>query len=337
VNELDTAGRLRFLVLIAGLGLILIALPAGRPARGQDTDRGPAAPAPGGTGAAADDEVSGDQSGSNRGEGGESFLRWMFGASPWIGAIIAVMSFYLIALVVWMLLHYRMPVVAPGELVSDVQNLLDQAKYNEAYHRLAEDDSFFARVLAAGVRKLPMGLDQGRRAMELANEDATMQMEHRTTYLATVGTLGPMIGLVGTVYGMMLSFRVIAQAGSTPQASDLARGISTALVATLLGIAVSIPAIFFHALFRNRIARLSLEVGMMVEPLLERFVPGVRMTGPAPSQGSGVRPAPPSPPPHAHPFAVSAALAAGAGAGAADRGGRPALPPAKPSSSVDLE
>ena len=56
-----------------------------------------------------------------------------------------------------------------------------------------------------------------------------------------------MIGLVGTVYGMILSFRVIATAGSSPQASQLADGISTALFATLEGIALSIPAIYFYA------------------------------------------------------------------------------------------
>ena len=84
--------------------------------------------------------------------------------------------------------------------------------------------------------------------MEMANDDVTMEMEHRTTYLATVGTLGPMIGLVGTVYGMILSFRVIATAGASPQASQLAAGISTALFATLEGIAMSIPAIYFYAL-----------------------------------------------------------------------------------------
>jgi biopolymer transport protein ExbB len=343
VNVLDIAGRVRFLVLVAALGILAVACPVGPFARGQDSDPGPASSAQGRAGPRLDGGVDGDastgasagQGDPSRGEGNENFLQWMFRASGWIGAIIAVMSFYLIALVAWMFLHYRMPVVAPGELVGDVQNLLDQAKYNEAYHRLAEDDSFFARVLAAGVRKLPAGLDQGRRAMELANEDATMQMEHRTTYLATVGTLGPMIGLVGTVYGMILSFRVIAVEGSSPQAADLARGISTALFATLEGIAVSIPAIFFHALFRNRIARLSLEVGMMVEPLLERFAPGVRMTGPTPGQGAGVRPAPPSPPPHAHPFAVSAALAAGAGS--PGRGGRPALPAAEPPSAVESD
>ena len=81
--------------------------------------------------------------------------------------------------------------------------------------------------------------------MELANEDATMEMEHRTTYLATVGTLGPMIGLVGTVYGMIMAFRVIALEGSSPQASQLAAGISTALFATLEGIAHLDPGDLF--------------------------------------------------------------------------------------------
>ena len=85
-----------------------------------------------------------------------------------------------------------------------------------------------------------------------------------------------MIGLVGTVYGMIMAFRVIALEGSSPQASQLAAGISTALYSTLEGIAISIPAIFFYAMFRNRIARLSLEVGMAAEPLLEQFAPGVR-------------------------------------------------------------
>jgi biopolymer transport protein ExbB len=152
--------------------------------------------------------------------------------------------------------------------------------------------------------------------MELANEGATMEMEHRTTYLATVGTLGPMIGLVGTVYGMIMAFRVIALEGSSPQASQLAAGISTALFATLEGIAISIPAIYFYAVFRNRIARLSLEVSLAAEPLLELFVPGVRTV----ASGTVSGPMPPSPP---HPFAISAALAANASTSP-----RSALPPA---------
>lgn len=210
----------------------------------------------------------------------ESFFRWMVRASGPIGVVIAAMSFYLIALVAWMALQYRRSIAIPEALVRDVNELVGQKLYSEAYQRLAADPSFLGRVLAAGVRKLATGLPHAQRAMEMANDDATMEMEHRTTYLATVGTLGPMIGLVGTVYGMILSFRVIATAGASPQASQLAAGISTALFATLEGIALSIPAIYFYALFRNRIARLSLEVTIAAESMLEQFAPGVRAPHP---------------------------------------------------------
>jgi biopolymer transport protein ExbB len=265
---------------------------------------------------------SGDESkgGSSRGGGSESLLGGVANASGpvvVVALVIAAMSFYLFALVLWMALNYRSSTTVPPDLVRDIQDLLDQTKYNDAYHRLVADSSFLARVLAAGVRKLPAGLSQAQRASELANEGATMDMEHRTTYLATVGTLGPMIGLVGTVYGMIIAFRVIATEGSTPQANHLAAGISTALYSTLFGIAISIPAIFFYAVFRNRIARLSLQVGMTAEPLLEQFAPGVRSSPTSPGPGPGAGPPTAA---HPHPFAVSAALAAAANAP------RPALP-----------
>ncbi len=218
--------------------------------------------------------------GAVRVEASESFLHWMARASGKLGLLLLAMSFYLIALIAWMAFEYRRSVAAPPKLVSDVTDLLAAKQYTEAYQKVAADPSFLARVLAAGVRKLPSGLPAAQRAMELTLEDATMAMEHRTTYLATVGTLGPMIGLVGTVYGMIESFRVIATAGASPQASQLAGGISTALFATLEGIALSIPAIYFHAVFRNRIARLSLEVALAAESLLEQFAPGVRTPHP---------------------------------------------------------
>ncbi len=231
------------------------------------------------------------------GGGSTSFLRWMGEASGPIGIVILAMSFYLIAVVGWMAMEYRRSVALPPRLIADLGEMLAARQYTEAFQRVSTNPTFLARVLAAGVRKLPSGQGSALRAMELANDDVTMAMEHRTTYLATVGTLGPMIGLVGTVYGMILSFRVIATAGASPQASQLAAGISTALFATLEGIALSIPAIFFHALFRNRIARLSLEVALASESLLEQFAPGVRAPHPlVASSAPGPRnPLPPGP------------------------------------------
>lgn len=266
---------------LAGAGVLLVVLMAGPAAKAQDAPA-PAASTPG-------------EAAPRR--GGESFLRLLWERAGPIEVVIAGMSFYLIALVVWMAFQYRKPVAAPDLLVREVGELLGQKRYGEAYQRLAADRSFLARVLEAGVRKLPSGQATALRAMEMANDDATMEMEHRTTYLATVGTLGPMIGLVGTVYGMILSFRVIAEAGSSPQAGQIAAGISLALFATLEGIAVSIPAIYFYALFRNRIARLSLEVAMAAESLLEQFSPGVRTPHPLAAAATAVAHGAPPPPP----------------------------------------
>jgi biopolymer transport protein ExbB len=210
----------------------------------------------------------------------ESFLRWMIRASGPIGVVILAMSFYLVALVVWMFLRLRPEVVAPPALLDEVADLLANRQYERAFALVEENPSFLAHTLAAGVRRLPSGTVAAHRAMELGNEERTMDLEHRTTYLATVGTLGPMIGLVGTVYGMIRAFQAIATMGSSPQASLLASGISTALFATLLGIGVSLPAIAFYALFRNRIARLSLDVQILAEGLLDQFAPGVRAIHP---------------------------------------------------------
>lgn len=225
--------------------------------------------------------------GGGAGQGGETetFLWWAVRASGPIGAVILAMSFYLIALVIQLALELRRSVAVPERLVRMVGEMLAQKRYTEAFNYVSADDSFLGRMVAAGVRKLPSGFPAAQRAMETVNEDITMDLEHRATYLATVGSLGPMIGLLGTVYGMILSFQAMATTGATPDASRLAAGIGTALFATLLGIAVAVPAIASYAYFRNRIARLSLDVEMAAEPLLEQFAPGVRTPHPLATMG----------------------------------------------------
>ncbi len=98
-----------------------------------------------------------------------------------------------------------------------------------------------------------------------------MKLDHRLSYLALIGTISPMIGLFGTVHGMIDSFSYIAIAGGSPDPNILAEGISTALVTTLIGLAIAIPAIAAYNILRNRIQRLVLEVGIVSEALMSRF------------------------------------------------------------------
>ena len=80
-----------------------------------------------------------------------------------------------------------------------------------------------------------------------------------------------MIGLLGTVYGMVESFNVIARSPSAPQASELAGGISTALITTEVGLFIAVPAIICYEYLRNKLALLVLELNVQTENLMSRF------------------------------------------------------------------
>jgi biopolymer transport protein ExbB len=133
------------------------------------------------------------------------------------------------------------------------------------------DESFLGQMLAAGMANLQAGYDKAVESMAETAEDEGMKIEHRLSYISLIASISPMVGLLGTVDGMVSSFQVIAISGTTPKASDLAEGISMALITTLVGLVLAIPAIMAFNLFKNRISRLTMEAGHAANKLMSRF------------------------------------------------------------------
>lgn len=181
------------------------------------------------------------------------------------------LSFMLVALLVMNILTARRENVCPVHLIEGFETQLNEKRYQEAYDLAKNDESFLGQVLSAGLAKLSAGYAQSIEAMQEVGEEENMKLEHRLSYIALIGTISPMIGLFGTVHGMIQSFRVIATAPTTPKASQLAEGISTALFTTLIGLLIAIPAIALYNILKNRISRLVLEVGIVSEGLMSRF------------------------------------------------------------------
>jgi biopolymer transport protein ExbB len=201
-----------------------------------------------------------------------SYLTWAFKALGWMYSLIFLaLSFTLVALFVMNLLTARRDNVVPVHLVEGFEAHLNEKRYQEAYELAKNDDSVLGQVLSAGLAKLSSGYQQAIEAMQEVGEEENMKLEHRLSYMALIGTIAPMIGLMGTVQGMISSFSVIANSTSTPKASELADGISTALFTTLVGLGIAIPAIAAYNILRNRVARLVLEVGILSEGLMSRF------------------------------------------------------------------
>jgi len=97
--------------------------------------------------------------------------------------------------------------------------------------------------------------------------------------LSLVGSIAPMVGLLGTVDGMVQSFQVIAMSETQPKPSQLAQGILMALITTLVGLILAIPAIIAFNLLKNRLTRLVMETGQTVGNLMARFETMGRKSG----------------------------------------------------------
>ena len=218
--------------------------------------------------AGADDAGAAGQTATGK----ESYLGWMYKSlGPFFALVFLGLSFTMVALFVMNVLTARRDNVLPVALLEGFEAHLDEKRYQEAYDLAKSDESFLGQVLSAGLAKLSSGYQHAIEAMQEVGEEENMKLEHRLSYLALIGTISPMVGLFGTVYGMINSFSTIANSATTPKPAVLAEGISTALFTTLIGLAIAIPAIAIYNILRNRVARLVLEVGIVSERLMDRF------------------------------------------------------------------
>jgi biopolymer transport protein ExbB len=250
----------RTLLAVFCISLFGLASPA--PAAAQDNNDEAAA-------AAAPDEAPQPEHKKGR-------LRWLIESSGLIGVVILLLSVYFIATVTRLFVELRQPVAAPPDLVKQCYELLDKRDFKGIYTVVKDDDSDFAQIVTAGLTELSTGLPEARDAMERVSENITVGMEKKISMLAVLGTLGPMIGLLGTLKGMISSFSVIALSDTQLKASEVAGGISEALLLTFEGVALSVPAIYFFAVFRNRVSTISTQTLLEADEFIRRFSAAAR-------------------------------------------------------------
>ena len=268
-----------FVVRVAAIACLFIASFAAMPSAlaqddaaaefGEFAEAEPAAPEPAAADAPAGD---GDATPTPTPAQSQNLLKWTYD-SLGLGYVLIflALSVTLVSLFVMNMLAARRDTLCPQELVDNFEERLNEKDFQGAYDMARTDESVLGQVLSAGLAKLSRGYNKALEGMQEVGEEESMKLEHRLSYMALIGNLSPMIGLFGTVQGMISSFQVIALGGSTPKPSDLAAGISTALFTTLVGLAVAIPAIAAYNILRNRVSRLLLEVGVTSENLMSRF------------------------------------------------------------------
>lgn len=247
--------------------------------------------------AGGEEAEKGEGEEGEEGEGGhkkQSYFWWFIRNSGLIGAVILLLSIYFVSTVGRLFLEMRPTVAMPPDLVDEAEELLTKRQFKEVFNLVKDDQSHWARIVSTGIAELPNGLAEAREAAERVAEVIQVENEKKISMLAVLGSLGPMIGLLGTLKGMIGSFAVIAMSDQQIKASAVAENLSEALLLTFEGVALALPAIYFYAVFKNRVMTLGVTTLLQADEFIRKFAHAARGKGSATAaqaQAQGAAPA----------------------------------------------
>lgn len=188
-----------------------------------------------------------------------------------VGYVIILLSLAAGTLVVDSFLRVRTDKLLPPSLVTQLEQLTRQGKFNDILMLTRGNDSMLGRVVAGGISRGEMGLPAIREALQEHGARELTRLHQRIGYINLAAASAPMLGLLGTVTGMISSFNVLGMAKGAARPDELAVGISEALVTTCMGLVVALPLMFLHNHLRDRVTRIGQETAGLCERLLRNM------------------------------------------------------------------
>ena len=220
------------------------------------------------------------------------FVMWVIETGGAIGIFIFLLMGYFVATSIKLFLELQPQVAMPPDLIEDIKQKMEKKDYKGVYQSIKEKDCLFTKYTSAGLGELSAGLSEARDAMERVAEVQNAEADKKISMLAVLGTLGPMIGLLGTLKGMMASFGSIASGGEQIKSDEVAKGISEALLLTFEGVLLSVPAIYFFAIFKNRTTMMSATTMLAADEFVRKLASAAK----AAAKPAAAAPAPSVPP-----------------------------------------
>ncbi|WP_233200381.1 MotA/TolQ/ExbB proton channel family protein [Blastopirellula marina] len=164
--------------------------------------------------------------------------------------------------------------LSPPGVGDEVRDLLVAGNVKEAEKVCHANPSFLSFVLLSGIAELDSGWSGVEKALEDSVAEQSARLFRKIEYLSVIGNIAPMVGLLGTVTGMIFAFQQVASTQGAAGAADLAEGIYQALVTTVGGLLVAIPSLGAFAVFRNwvdeLVAECAYEAQQVFTPLKRR-------------------------------------------------------------------
>jgi biopolymer transport protein ExbB len=188
-------------------------------------------------------------------------------AAGWPIYFLLVASLVSLTLIVERLMFLRKNNIAPPQLLDETVKALKQSGVNPQMLQKLGEGSPLGRVFAAGLRNMKSSPNIMKESIEEAGRATNHEMERFLTTLGTIASISPLLGLFGTVVGMIEIFGAQNAGGSNP--AELAHGISVALYNTAFGLIVAVPSMIFYRHFRAKVDSLTFEMEQLAIKLVE--------------------------------------------------------------------
>jgi biopolymer transport protein ExbB len=181
----------------------------------------------------------------------------------------------------------RASVLIPDSSIDQIRDLINRRQWKELMDSTDSDPTFISRALAPALKRAPLYSNM-KEAMETAIGEQTAEQFRKIEYLNIIGNLGPLLGLLGTVLGMIEAFTAMNAAQGNASPAQLAGGISKALAHTFLGLMLAVPCLAAFGVLRTIVDRLTVRGALIAEELLLMVKPRETPAAPQPAVRPGM-------------------------------------------------
>jgi biopolymer transport protein ExbB len=196
----------------------------------------------------------------------------LFKTTGFVGWMIVGCSVAGTALVIEHMISLRREKLAPPDFSGEVEALVNEEKFDEAVELCDQEQGYYATISGAALRMRHAGYEHMIDGLELAAQEEAFKLNAKISYLSLIGNVAPLLGLLGTVTGMISSFQEIEKL-KAPTPGDLAVGVYESLVNTTMGLFVAIIFLTAYFLFKNKVAKMTLSMNLQAVGMLRHLAP----------------------------------------------------------------
>lgn len=225
----------------------------------------------------------------------ETFFEIVLMGANWLGPVMAILSLWSVSIIFEHFWSIRRSTMVTEIEVRETRELVEKRLFKECIEKLSKSRTMFGDVLTVGLRHGRHGFDAMQESVEERAMAWRSRLFRRVEYLNILGNICPLLGLLGTVMGMIEAFQRMRSGAYG--ADNLAGGISLALVSTFMGLVVAIVSMLFFGICRNRVDSLTVAAHASAVDILEyfrpaQFAPGAPGSVPSVTQSPAAMPQP---------------------------------------------